>query len=306
MLPKDIYILLELLGNDPKAESIRFALSRGAISGETALQMLQSYAPNKGIDPNHLPAFGFIDKIDAGELSIGRLKVGDNLHEHIGIADKGNIPGHILIAGQSKRGKTVLSMHLAAQAIERSDIVLVLARDHEWRELLQMFPPDKLLFMEPDDLGINAIGVPNKRNGKPAMSPVEWVMMEKVIFRSSVFLRDVASNILSNTLLKLYKDNDVENGGDYPCLSDLRKEISWLNLGSGKRLGEARDTLLNRLDMLIQFLSGLDVVRSRDIHKLFSYSIILDVTSLEEIPYMFLFNFMAVLMKAAFPQEDWE
>jgi hypothetical protein len=77
-----------------------------------------------------------------------------------------------------------------------------------------------------------------------------------------------------------------------------------MSLGSGKRFGEARDTLLDRLDMLVQFLGGLDVVRSRDIHKLFSHSIVLDVSNLEEIPYVFLFNFLAVLLRHAFPQES--
>jgi len=135
------------------------------------------------------------------------------------------------------------------------------------------------------------------------MSPLDWVVELKVVFRASVFLRDVASNILSKTLIKLYEEKDVFNGGDYPCLSELREFVAVLSLGSGKRLGEARDTLLDRLDMIIQLLGGLDVVKSRNIHKLFSHSIVLDLTNLHEIPYVFLFNFMATLLKAAFPQE---
>ena len=66
----------------------------------------------------------------------------------------------------------------------------------------------------------------------------------------------------------------------------------------------SKDTLLDRLDMLIQFLPGLDVAVSRDVHKLMANSIVLDLSSLEEVPYAFLLNFLVVFLRAVFPQED--
>jgi hypothetical protein len=265
---------------------------------------MRSLAYKRGIDPDNPPAFGFADELQGGDIIIGRLKVGDNLYQTIGLADKGKSPGHTAIVGQSERGKTVLAKYIAAQAINRGDKVVVLAKDDEWRDLPALFPEGVVLYMEPKDIGINVLEVPKNSHGELVMSPVEWALQLKVVFRASVYTRDVAGNMLGRAIINLYEEKDVINGGDYPCLSELREKIGALSLGSGKRLGEARDTLLDRLEMLIQFLSGCDVVRSRDIHRLFSQSIVLDVTYMDETAYAFLFNFLAVLLRAAFSREN--
>lgn len=298
------YILAELIGrDDPEVRSLVWAANnpsmRSAVPG-----LMRSLAYRRGIDPDNPPAFGFSDDLQGGDLILGRVKVGDNLHQSVGLADKGKSPGHTAIVGQSERGKSVLAKHIAAQAIKRGDKILALARDNEWRDLPALFSGGVVLYMEPKDIGINVLEVPKGPDGQLVMSPEDWVLQQKVVFRASVYTRDVSGNMLSRAIMKLYQEKDVFKGGDYPCLSELREEVDALSLGVKKRLGEARDTLLDRLDMLIQFLSGCDVVRSRDIHKLFSHSIILDVTNLEEIPYVFLFNFLAVLLRAAFPQEN--
>lgn len=304
MQEKEFQILAEILGpDDPQVKSLLWA-ARDPKMKEAAAGLLQNLARERGVNINRVPGFGFADDLKTGDLTIGRIKVGENLLQPVGLADSGKSPGHTAIVGRSEEGKSFLAKHIARQAVRRGDRVLVLARDHEWRDFLALFPADRVLYMEPADIGVNALEVPKDPDGRPVMSPLDWVMELKVLFRASVYLRDVSSNLLSKTIIDLYEENDVFNGGDYPCLSDLRKRVDALSLGSGKRLGEARDTLIDRLGMLTQFLGGLDVVRSRDIHKLFSHSIILDVSNLSETPYVFLFDFLAVLLRAAFPQES--
>lgn len=297
-------MLAELLGeDDPKVRAIQWAAQDPKMR-ESAESLLAALTRQRGIEPDggRLPAFGFADDLQTGDYRIGRLKVGDVLCQPVGLAETGRSPGHTLILGRSKKGKTRLAQYLAAQAIARNIRVLVLARDHEWRDMLSRFP--EVLYMEPVDIGINVLEVPRGPDGQPVMSPLEWVLVLKTVFRASVYTRDVSGNLLGRGILKLYEEKGVFDGGDYPCLSELLECIDGMSLGSGKRFGEARDTLLDRLDMLVQFLGGLDVVRSRDIHKLFSHSIVLNVSNLEEIPYVFLFNFLAVLLRHAFPQES--
>jgi len=302
MYPDKSFMLAELLGeNSPEVKAIEWAKHdpkmRGCVDA-----LLAGLARQRGINPDkgRLPAFGFADDLQTGDYRLGRLKVGDMLCQVVGLADKGQPPGHTLIVGRSKIGKTRLAQYIAAQAIARGVKVLVLAKDREWRDILSVFPD--VLYMEPVDIGFGVLEVPCIPDGRPAMSPLEWVLVLKVVFRASVYTRDVSGNLLGKGIIGLYEENGVFDGsGNWPCLSDLRRRIASMSLGSGKRLGEARDTLLDRLDMLIQFLSGLDVVKSRDVHKLFSHSIVLDVSNLDEIPYVFLFNFLAVLLRNAFP-----
>ncbi|MCD6394664.1 MAG: hypothetical protein J7M40_14320 [Planctomycetes bacterium] len=300
-MDRQVYILGELLGpDDPQVRAIR---QLGSVDAPAASALMRNLALQRGIDTDAPPAFGFADRLDTGHLLLGRIRVGDILCQKTGLADKGRRPGHTAILGRSDSGKSFLTKHIAVQAIREGETVLVLARDREWRDILPMFPPEKLLYIEPGDLGINVLEVPRSADGKPVMPPEEWVMNLKTVTRSTLFLRDVASNMFSDTLLDLYAKNNIANGGDYPCLSRLRDAVVNMPM-KGKRLSEARDTLINRLDMLIRFLGGLDVIRSRDLHKLFGHSVILDMSGLEEIPCTFLFEFLTVLLRAVFPAED--
>ena len=305
MYPDRSTILTELLGeNDTRVQAIEWARRDPKMSG-LADELLVALARERGIDADkgRLPAFGFADDLSTGDFRLGRVKVADNLCQPVGLADKGSSPGHTLILGRTKRGKTCLMQYIAAQGIAQGVPVLVFARDLEWRDFVASFPD--VLYMNPSDLGIACLAVPDGPDGKPVMTPLEWILDIKTVFRSSVYTRDVSGNLLGRGIIDLYEENGIlEGSGKWPCLSDLRRRIDSMSLGSGKRLGEARDTLLDRLDMLVTFLSGLDVVKSRDIHRLFSHSIVLDVSNLDEIPFVFLFNFLAVLLKKAFPQED--
>jgi len=306
MLDKTDYILVELLGRDnPQVKSLLQAESNPAMRPAVS-KLLKSLAYQRGINPDDPPAFGFADDLQGGDLTLGRLKVGDNLLQRVGLAGKGRSPGHTLICGQTETGKTTLAQYMAIQAIRRGDIIIVLARDHEWRNVLLLFPAEVLLYMEVSDVKINPLEVPEGVDGKPAMSPLEWLIHLKTLFRSTVFIRDVSSNMLSRVLIDLYTRKGVFQGsGVYPNLEEFRGSVRTLSVGSGKRLGEAKDSLLDRIGMIIEFLgAGLNVSRSRNVHKLFSHSIIVNATPLDEVPYQFLFGLLTTLLKAAFPPGD--
>lgn len=298
-----MYILGEIIGpDDPQVRAIR---QLSSVDASAASTLMRNLALQRGIDPDNPPAFGFANELDTGHLLLGRIRVGDMLCRQTGLADTGKRPGHTAILGRSDSGKSFLTKHIAVQAMREGETVLVLARDWEWRDILPLFPPEKLIYMEPCDLGINVLEVPRSANGKAVMPPEEWVMNLKTVTRSALFFRDVASNIFSEKVLELYARNNVTNGGFYPCMSQLRNAVVNMSM-RGKRLSEARDTIINRLDTLIRFLSGLDVTRSRDLHKLFSHSVILDMSGLDEIPCTFLFEFLTVLLRAVFPAEGEE
>jgi len=142
MLDKESYILVELLGrDDPKVKALVWA-ARDPKMRDSVQSMFRNLALERGINPDKPPAFGFADDLETGELIIGRVKAGDNLCQHVGLADKDKPPGHTAILGQSDRGKTFLAKYMAAQAIRLGYKVLVLARDREWRDLLPLFPAD--------------------------------------------------------------------------------------------------------------------------------------------------------------------
>jgi hypothetical protein len=115
----------------------------------------------------------------------------------------------------------------------------------------------------------------------------------------------LSSNVLGDQILKLYRKRGVMDGGDnFPRLSDLYEAIETVEFRKGDRRWGSKDTLVDRLGMVLQHLkSAVDAAQSRDIHKLMNQSVILDFSTIDEVPRTFLFDYLTVLLQVAFPQE---
>jgi len=300
---KNFYILVQTLGpDDPQVKSIQNFYQMDTAA---ATQLIRNLAFRRGFHPDNPPLFALGHDLRPGQLLIGRNICTGTSGQLIGLVEGTNIPDHVAIWGTTRSGKTTLTKYLVVQAIKRGEIAFILARDREWRDILPLFPPEVLLYMVPADLMLNPLEIAVKADGTLAMSPIEWIGKNKLIFRSSVYIRETGSNILGEVLKELYAKKGVFQGKrDYPALYELKEAVSNKSVGKGRRLNEGKDSLLNRIDMLLDFLGeGMNVTRGRNVHQLFSRSILLDVSDMEDEAYMFLFNYLSVLLKASFLEE---
>ena len=305
MLNSDIYRMSVILGRDrPEVARLIRRLQNDPKSEPRVRQRLRRMCRERGIDPDNLPEFGLPDEVDAGMLVLGRAKLGDRLCQTAGLARE-DLSAHVGIFGQVRIGKSFLVKYLIVQAIRQGVPCFILDVHGEWRDVLAMFEPSRVLWLEPSSLGLNLLEVPRTPDGNYAMRPEDWVAKLKWILRGSLYIRDLSSNVLGDQILKLYRKHGVMDGGDdFPCLSDLYEAIAAVEFRKGNRRWGSKDTLVDRLGMVLQHLdSAVDVARSRDIHKLMNQSVILDFSTIDEVPRTFLFDYLVVLLQVAFPQE---
>jgi len=304
MLRSDIYRMTLILGRQkPEVAALIRKLERNPRYEGRVRQRLRRMCREKGIDPDNLPEFGLPDEINAGTLQLGRAKLGERLCQTAGLVLE-DLSAHVGIFGQVRIGKSTLVKHIVAQAIRLNIPCLIFDVHGEWTDLLRVFGPEKILWLEPSNLGINVLEIPRIANGEYSMRPEQWVAKLKAVMRGSLFFKDLSSNLTGQLLLKLYeKQNVLEPGSQFPSLSQLLEAVEQAQFRSDDRRRLAKDTLSDRFTMLIQHLGkGIDVVKSRNIHKLWSKSIVLDFSKIEEIPKLFLFDYLLALLRASFPQ----
>ena len=177
----------------------------------------------------------------------------------------------------------------------------------EYRDMLNYYDPEELIWMEADDLMLNPLAVPIDADGNRVTSPNRWCDRLKEWMRL-VWLNDPSVDKFGRTLLKLYHDRGVIAGGDdYPSLSDLLRELEREEPRRGSDEAKAVEKLCSRLKSIIAMLPGLDVRRSRNAHDLFcKHSVILDLVTTRDTALPLLFNFLVMLFEASFTIEPAE
>jgi len=182
---------------------------------------------------------------------------------------------------------------------------VILDAHGEYRSLLDHFPPDELVWVEPDDVGLNPFEVPSFADGTPSMAPDKWVGHLKEWMRKN-WLNDPSVNFFAECVLGLYRARGVfEGSGDFPCLSDVIEAVENLYVQRNSDAARAREKLLDRLTAMRFMLPGLDVRRSRDIHELFwRRSVIIHLRDLGDLAMPLFFEFLVVLFSVAFEAEE--
>jgi hypothetical protein len=166
----------------------------------------------------------------------------------------------------------------------------------EYRDLLQLFAPEELVWLEADELGLNPFEVPKDRNGRPVMLPERWINSIREWLRI-FWLNEPSLNLLCEILLEEYRRRGLleDHNGDYPSLSEVIEAIEQISPQRGSDRAKAREKLLDRLKSLRAMLPGLDVKRSRNLALLLERSVILDITGPKDIARPALFALVTMI-----------
>jgi DNA helicase HerA-like ATPase len=107
MLPKEDFIVVEVLGkDDPQVRALVAAASNPGMEG-VVHEMLRSLARQRGIDPDAPPRFALPQGISPSDFVIGSAKSGDVIGEEIGLSEA-DLPSHVGVFGTTSSGKTTL------------------------------------------------------------------------------------------------------------------------------------------------------------------------------------------------------
>jgi hypothetical protein len=184
---------------------------------------------------------------------------------------------------------------------------LILDLHGEYRDLMHFYSPEELVWMTADDLGLNPFQVPAHPDGRLVMSPQKWIGNLKEWIRLG-WLGEVSVNFFGRVVTKVYRDRGIFDGSDcsdnWPSLSDILEAAELEDAPKGSDKAKAREKTIDRLSAIRSMLPGLDVRKSRDVHRLFGQrSVILDLTEVRDSALPLLFNFLVMLLTVSFTQE---
>lgn len=174
----------------------------------------------------------------------------------------------------------------------------------EYRDLLQFFEPDEMVWMTADDLRLNPFEVPCDAAGRRVMPPVKWIGNLKEWMRLW-WLNEPSVNYFAEMVIRLYRERGVLSGGNnYPSLSEVIEAVEDDVPRRGSGRAQAREKVLDRLCALRSMLPGLDCQGSRNVHALFGErSVILDLMETKDTALPALFNLLIMLFDAVFSHE---
>lgn len=184
---------------------------------------------------------------------------------------------------------------------------IVLDLHGEYRSILPFFSPEEMVWMTADDLGLNPFQVPRNADGSLVMPPEKWIGNLKEWVRGS-WLGEISVNFFGRVVTKVYRDRGIFDGSDnWPSLSDILEASELVDVPKRSDAARAKEKVIDRLSTIRLMLPGLDVRRSRDIHKLFDErSVILDLTETKDSALPLLFNFLVIVLTASFSHEPGE
>lgn len=202
MLTKEDNELIELLGKDsPQVK----ALIAAANAGMDVHEMLRSMVRQKGWNPDDPPKFALPQEISESDYIIGTAMSGDVVGQDAGPSDI-DLPSHIGVFGQTAVGKSTLVklLLLAFLAKNKNHTVFIFDIHGEYKNLLNLFEPDELIWLPSDELGINPFEVPLGADGKRIMSPEKWLNHIREWLRM-FWLNEPSCNLFCEILLEEYE-----------------------------------------------------------------------------------------------------
>lgn len=219
MLDREMYVWAELLGReDPKVQSLIWA-ARDPKMKESVRSMLLNMVLEKGWDPDDPPKFHLPRDISPTDYVVGTAVSGDVLGEDVGPSEA-DLDSHIGIFGQTATGKTTLVKLLLLAFTEKERAVsevkrrfFVWDKHGEYRDLLTLYEPEKLIWLTADELFVNPFEIPIGADGKPAMPVAKWIGHIREWLRL-LWLNEPSINLFCEVLLDEYLKRGVFGGND--------------------------------------------------------------------------------------------
>lgn len=302
MLDRESYILAELLGEDsPEVRALRW-MARDPQKADTVRRLLRSLCLQKRIDPDDPPAFALPVGLPPSHCPVGRAKCGGILGEAVGPAGV-DFMGHIGIFGSTGQGKTTLIKVLLEGFHRSGGRALILDAHGEYRDLLLRLPPGECLWLTADGLGLNPFEVPRGRDGLRVTTPEKWIG-ELADWVRLLWLNDPSVSFFAEVLTRLYRERGVFDGSeDYPRLSDVIAAVEREEVEPRSDRARAQEKVANRLENMRRMLPGLDVHRSRDLHRLLKHTVILDITEVKDVGLAVFFSLLVTVLSWSFRVE---
>jgi len=310
MLNKEDYVLTEVLGRDtPEVQALMAAAANPGMEGAVH-EMLRGLARQRGWNPDDPPRFALPQGMSPSDFVIGTAMSGEVAGEEVGLS-VGDLTSHLGIFGITFAGKTTLVKLLLAEFTQEDGPKLgperrFLALDvkGEYRDLLPLYSPEKLIWLTADELNINPFELPVGEDGRPVMEPDKWINNIREWLRL-FWLNEPSLNLLCEVLHDEYERSGVLVGGeDYPSLSEIIEALKQLSPPRGSDRARAKEKLLDRLVSLRAQLPGLDVVKSRDFRKLMSRSVILDLVNVKDIALPAIFGLIVMLLREVYRSDE--
>ncbi|MGD2091872.1 MAG: ATP-binding protein [Candidatus Aminicenantes bacterium] len=223
------------------------------------------------INPDPFRKGPAVDSQSASKIGSNGIYIGEILSGS-GYAGKLVIPiesfaKHSLIVGSTGEGKSFLIKFVLPQLIARGITVVIFDSENEYKDLLGVVGPEKILIFD-----AHATDRENILEPPPGVTIKEWISKLKNIFREVFYLRDGAINLLGDVLTELYRKKGCLDGGDdYPTIADLLKSLYSLSYKPGSRHSGYLESLINRFKGLIENLGdvicckkGFDLTKEKE------------------------------------------
>lgn len=219
MLDREIYIWSEVLGREnPRVQSLIWA-ARDPKMQDSVRLMFRNLARQEGWDPDDPPKFVLPRKISTSDYVVGTATSGNVLGEDIGPSEA-DLDSHIGVFGMTSVGKTTLVKLLLVSftkqvrpASEPKRTFFVWDVDGEYRNLMLLYEPDELIWLNADDAGINPFQVPVGADGRPVMTPSKWIGHVREWLRL-LWLNEPSLNLFCELLYEEYRKRGILGDDD--------------------------------------------------------------------------------------------
>lgn len=194
-----------------------------------------------------------------GELNLGIIPH----HGHAFSANIESINKHWLLLGKTGGGKTTIMRNALLKILKQPDPpnVTLIERKQEYTELLSACPDMHVL--DSKHLAFNPLRPPD------GINTAQWIGIFTECMVNYLDIREASSSFIMDHALRLI--SNMKKEGRYPTLGDLRAFIYQQPYKPFSKNGQQKETVLNRLNDLLNSLPAMfESRRETDIEKLIS------------------------------------
>jgi hypothetical protein len=244
--------------DDPRVRSIMRTAALFPETRETAEQLLSAMCLASGVDVEATPAFDWPREVPAEGRHLGNVLAGSARQSpfHYPL---GGLPGNLALYGASGTGKSTLVRHLCEWLIGEGLTVVVFDVADEYGSLLRLFGANILSVVSARTFPLAIFANPPGS----CLGAVARVGQVVGCLRESAFLRDGSCNLLTKVVGDLYEERGVFGGSrSYPTASEVLARLTDSKFRPGSRHAGYLETLVNRLQGLVQSFPGMNARRS--------------------------------------------